>query len=125
VRTGQLIDDGDTATLVFVRVLPHTAEHVWEAISTPDGLAQWLLATDVEIDGRTGGTIAMKSGPPGYRSNGKILAWEPPRLLEYEWNIAPTPPEMPDVSQDREADGEWVLARPARVPRSPRSAARR
>jgi hypothetical protein len=29
-----------------------------------------------------------------HRSSGKILAWDPPRVLEYEWNVAPVP-EMP------------------------------
>src|SRR5947209_18469585 len=30
----------------------------------------------------------------GDHATGKILQWEPPRLLEYEWNVAPAP-EMP------------------------------
>jgi uncharacterized protein YndB with AHSA1/START domain len=36
----------------------------------------------------------MIYGPARYHSTGAILAWEPPRLLEYEWNVAPVP-EMP------------------------------
>jgi hypothetical protein len=36
----------------------------------------------------------MVSGSPGYRSTGKILVWDPPRVLEYEWKVAPVP-EMP------------------------------
>lgn len=87
-------DDGDTATLTFERRLAHRIEHVWQAIATPDGLAAWLLARDVTLDGRVGGTIAMISGPAGYRSTGQILAWQPPTLFEYEWNVEPVP-EMP------------------------------
>jgi uncharacterized protein YndB with AHSA1/START domain len=88
------IERDDTATLVFERVLHHSPERVWEAISTPAGLAEWLLCADAKIDGRVGGTIEMVAGPPRYRSSGKILAWEPPRVLEYEWKVAPVP-EMP------------------------------
>ena len=93
-RKGRLIVEGDHATLVFERLLPHAAEHVWEAIATPEGLREWLLAADVALEGRVGGRIEMISGPPRYRSTGRILAWDPPRVLEYEWNVAPVP-EMP------------------------------
>ncbi len=85
---------GETATLTFVRTLRHTREHVWDAIATPAGLSDWLMAEDVHIDARTGGTIEMISGPARYRSKGKILRWDPPRCFEYEWNVAPVP-EMP------------------------------
>jgi uncharacterized protein YndB with AHSA1/START domain len=91
---GHSIVDGGTATLTFTRILNHTAEHVWEAIATAEGLAGWLMCSDVKLDGRTDGTIEMVSGPGRYYSNGRILNWDPPRLFEYEWNVAPVP-EMP------------------------------
>ena len=93
-RRGQSTVDGDTATLIFKRVMPHAAEHVWEAIATAEGLGEWLMCTDVRIDGRPGGTIQMVSGPGRYHSTGTILNWDPPHLFEYEWNVAPVP-EMP------------------------------
>jgi uncharacterized protein YndB with AHSA1/START domain len=86
--------DGEHATLTFRRSYPHAVRHVWEAISTPGGLREWLLCSDARIEGRAGGRIELVSGPAGYRSTGTILAWEPPRLLEYEWNVQPVP-EMP------------------------------
>lgn len=86
--------EGEHATLTFHRVYPHRVEHVWEAIATADGLRAWLLATEAHIEGRVGGRFDLVSGPPGYRSAGRVLAWDPPRVLEYEWNVAPVP-EMP------------------------------
>ena len=83
-----------TATLTFERSYPHTPEQVWEAIATPEGLRGWLMCTDAVIEAHVGGRFDLISGPAGYRSTGRILAWEPPRLLEYEWNVAPVP-EMP------------------------------
>lgn len=91
---GILGDDGEYATLTFRRVYRHAPEHVWDAISTPEGLREWLMCSQATIDGRVGGAIELVSGAGAYRSTGKILAWEPPRLLEYEWNVAPVP-EMP------------------------------
>ena len=93
-RRGTLIDDGEHATLTFHRRYRHRIEHVWDAVSTPEGLRGWLLCTEATIDGRVGGRFDLVSGPPGYRSTGAILAWDPPHLLEYEWNVAPVP-EMP------------------------------
>jgi uncharacterized protein YndB with AHSA1/START domain len=93
-RKGRLIIEGETATLLFKRTLAHAPELVWQAITTPEGLREWLMCTVAKIDGRVGGDIELVSGPGRYHSRGKILAWDPPRLLEYEWNVAPVT-EMP------------------------------
>ena len=92
---GSLLVVGEHATIVFHRTYPHKVEHVWEAISTADGLRAWLMCTHANIEGRVGGTIELASGPSQYRSSGAVLAWDPPRVLEYEWNVAPVP-EMPN-----------------------------
>jgi uncharacterized protein YndB with AHSA1/START domain len=93
-RSGTLVEDGEYANLTFRRVYRHSLAHVWEAIATPEGLREWLMCTHAMIDGRVGGRIELVSGPAGYRSTGRILVWEPLRVLEYEWNVAPVP-EMP------------------------------
>jgi uncharacterized protein YndB with AHSA1/START domain len=91
---GALVEDGDYAILTFRRIYRHSLDHVWEAIATPEGLRERLMCTHAMIDGRVGGRIELVSGSAGYRSTGKILVWNPPRVLEYEWNVAPVP-EMP------------------------------
>ena len=87
-------EDGEHATLTFRRVYRHALEHVWDAIATAEGLREWLMCTHAVIDGRAGGRIELVTGPPGYSSTGTIRVWQPPRVLEYEWNVAPVP-EMP------------------------------
>jgi uncharacterized protein YndB with AHSA1/START domain len=91
---GTLVEDGADATLTFHRVYRHAAERVWDAIATPEGLRAWLMCTHAVIEGRAGGRIELVSGPARYHSTGKILVWQPPRVLEYEWNVEPVP-EMP------------------------------
>jgi len=93
-RRGTLIEDSEHATLTFERVYRHSIDHVWDAIATPEGLRAGLMCTHAMIEGQVGGRIELASGPPGYHSTGKILAWDPPRVLEYEWNVSPVP-EMP------------------------------
>lgn len=95
---GRLVESGEYATLTFRRSYRHAPWHVWDAIATPEGLRAWLMCSYALIEGRVGGRIELVSGPTGYRSTGKILAWEPPRVFEYEWNVAPVR-EMPDGEQ--------------------------
>ena len=57
-------------------------------------MKEWLFVTHAIVDGRPGGTVEMVSGPGRYRSTGHILRWEPPRVFECEWKMAPVP-EMP------------------------------
>jgi uncharacterized protein YndB with AHSA1/START domain len=91
---GKLIEGPEYATLIFRRSYRHSPEHVWDAIATPEGLRAWLMCSQALIEGQVGGRIELVSGPAGYRSTGRILAWQPPHILEYEWNVAPVP-EMP------------------------------
>ncbi|MFO0594598.1 MAG: SRPBCC domain-containing protein [Myxococcaceae bacterium] len=91
--TTTLERDG-SATLTFLRAYRHRPEHVWQAISTPEGLREWLLCSSAKIEPRVGGRVELVSGPAHYRSQGQVLAWDPPRVLEYEWNVEPVP-EMP------------------------------
>ncbi|HET7538429.1 MAG TPA: SRPBCC family protein [Polyangiaceae bacterium] len=94
LHRGTWIQDGEHATLIFRRVYRHAPEQVWDAISTAEGLREWLLCSHALIEPRVGGRIELVSGPAAYHSSGRILVWEPPRVLEYEWNVAPVP-EMP------------------------------
>ena len=48
-RKGQLVLEGDTATLIFRRVLRHAPAHVWDAIATPEGLKEWLMKPPVAL----------------------------------------------------------------------------
>jgi uncharacterized protein YndB with AHSA1/START domain len=97
-REGTQVDEGEHATLTFERVYRHAPEHVWAAITTPEALREWLMCTLAVIEPRVGGRIELISGPGRYHSTGTILAWDPPRVLEYDWNVAPVP-EMPRGEQ--------------------------
>lgn len=92
---GTATANGETVTLRFERLLKHSPERVWEALTTAEGLKDWLMCVEAKIEPRTGGTFELVSGPPRYRTTGKVLRWEPPRVFEHEWKVAPVP-EMPN-----------------------------
>lgn len=107
VALGTVIAEGEYATIVFQRRLRHPPEAVWSAITDPEELREWLMCSSAKIDGCVGGRIEMISGPPQYRSTGAILQWDPPRVFEYEWKVAPVP-EMP---RGEDAIFRWELVR--------------
>ena len=112
-KLGNLTIDGEFATIAFERHLRHPIEDVWNAITDPDQLATWYM-TKARIQGGTGGTIDYVGGPSQFHITGTILAWEPPRLFEHEWNVAPRP-ELPKGEQAflrwelTEVGGETIL----------------
>jgi uncharacterized protein YndB with AHSA1/START domain len=87
-RKGEVIIDGDYATIVFKRLFRHPAPAVWDAITKPDELKEWLMCSSAKIDGRVGGSLEMVAGPAQFRVTGKVLAWDPPRVFEHEWKVA-------------------------------------
>ena len=87
-RAGTLVFDGDYATLTFERRIGHPIQAVWEALTEPEHLARWYM-TRALIDGRKGGSIDFRTGPGQLHVTGRILAWEPPHVFEYEWKVRP------------------------------------
>ncbi len=93
-RKGQVTIEGDHATIVFKRMLRHKPQNIWNAITRPEELKEWLFCTSAKIDGRAGGFMEMVSGPAQFHVTGKILTWDPPHVYEHEWKVAPRD-EMP------------------------------
>lgn len=86
---GELIPHGDHATIIFKRLLHHAPESIWEALTNPAALKDWFMASHARFEGRVGGAYEMIAGPAQIKSTGKILTWDPPRVLEYEWKTTP------------------------------------
>ena len=96
--------DGQARALRFERRFAHSVEHVWRAVSEPEGLRQWFPAT-VEIELRPGG--AMRFAFPGHEEEamrGEVTAVDPPRLLEFLW-------EQDRIRIELEPDGGGTLLR--------------
>jgi uncharacterized protein YndB with AHSA1/START domain len=85
---GTLVVSGEIALIAFERRLAHPIEAVWAALTDPDERAAWLGPGTVEP--RVGGWVAIRIGPedrpePQGMIAGRILEWDPPRVLEHEW----------------------------------------
>jgi uncharacterized protein YndB with AHSA1/START domain len=97
--------EGDYATLRYERLLSHPREVIWKAITDPKELAVWMN-TKAVIDGRKGGNIDFVNIISGFHTTGSILVWDPLRVFEHEWHIAPNP-SLPDG--EPEAVIRWEL----------------
>jgi len=62
-------------------VVPGTPEQVWHAIATAEGIASWLMPT--ELEARVGGAVTFHMGPDA-DSHGRVTAFEPSRRIAYE-----------------------------------------
>ena len=80
-RVGALYDQR------FVRVIPRSVETVWAALTVPERLAEWLGAP-ADLDLRVGGRyfVRFADAPGDDGVYGVITAFEPPRLLAYDWD---------------------------------------
>ena len=85
---GTLVTAGGIAVIAFERRLAHPVDAVWAALTESDQLAAWL--GEGTLEPRTGGEVAIRTGPEDRTAlqrvmAGRILAWDPPRVLEHEW----------------------------------------
>ena len=73
-------------TLVFERILAHSPERVWSALTNHQQLLDWH-PTPFDIEPSEGGRVSFSSAVPDAPEipEGTVLAWAPPSLLAYTW----------------------------------------
>ena len=75
-----------TVTLHFTRRLAHPAEKVWRALTEQQPLAAWFPTT-IEGEFVPGAPLRFSFTRPALpRMSGRMLACEPPNLLEFVWD---------------------------------------
>jgi len=84
-ETGALRNDDDRCAVRFERLYDFTPAELWSAITDPERLSRWLARAQVEPG--EGGQISLDFDG-GATEGGRILAWDEPRVLEYEWRFA-------------------------------------
>jgi uncharacterized protein YndB with AHSA1/START domain len=82
---GTLRNDDERCAVRFERLYDFTPAELWSAITDPDQLARWLARA--EVDPGEGGQISLDFDG-GATEGGRILTWDEPRVLEYEWRFS-------------------------------------
>jgi uncharacterized protein YndB with AHSA1/START domain len=80
-----LTDDRGRPLLRFERVLAHTPERVWRALTEPGELAAWH-PSPFELEPVVGGAVSYGRADDGEAMpDGEITEYDPPRVLAYSW----------------------------------------
>ena len=102
---GEVIRDGEKTGLRYVRLLRHSPEKVWRALTEPDGLRHWF-PTDIVGERVAGARLSLPFWPEGLElantteaieemgvdpdnhvSEGELRVWDPPRTFEFTWGM--------------------------------------
>ena len=82
---GELDRSGDALRLRFVRRVPHSPEKVFRALTEPQHLSAWF-PTDIVGERRAGAALKFEFREgEGPTIEGTLLAYDPPRVVEYQW----------------------------------------
>jgi uncharacterized protein YndB with AHSA1/START domain len=94
--------DGDAVGLRYERHYPRPIETVWAALTDPVRLGDWIGAARVEpyVGGRY--ELFVERRRP---MTGRILTWDPPRLLEFSWDTGDAPESIVRCELTPEGDG--------------------
>lgn len=75
------------ASLRQQRRLAHRPEDVWQALTDPAEVMEWMQAPHATIDGRADGHVDIDAT---LHMTGRILTWDPPRVFEHEFKLPPS-----------------------------------
>lgn len=79
---GYLHEAAGEYSVRFDRTYPATVAETWRAITQHDQMAQWAFGGHIE--GRVDGRVRFDTDRPD-TPLGRVLAWEEPSLLGYQW----------------------------------------
>lgn len=90
---GEVLRDGDTVGLRFERLLSHSPERVWRALTASDQLRHWL-PVDIVGERRQGADIELPFWPDVVDKYqiadatlpGRIITWDPPNTFAWTWD---------------------------------------
>ena len=83
---GTLDRRGERWTLTFVRKLPHPPAKVWRALTEPEHLAAWFPSR-IHGERAAGAKLRFEfEEHEGLDTEGEMLVYEPPTLLEFRWD---------------------------------------
>jgi protein TonB len=100
------VRQGSAAGLRYERRYERPVETVWEALTDPARLADWMGAARVEpyVGGRY--ELFIDTAQP---MKGRVVTWKSPELLEFSWNGAGAPQSLVRCELVREGSGTRLI----------------
>lgn len=113
--------NAQTGALVVERVLPASPDEVFNAWTTPSGMAAWMSpvgAAEAEVDLRVGGSFRVVMVEARLEHRGQYLKIDRPRRLVFTWISAFTgaDPSVVTVELHPHDDGTRLVLMHERLP---------
>lgn len=89
IQPEQILRLADGLQGQIARDLAQPPQRVWEMLTQPQGLAQWLAPGTLEP--HVGGRIHVDFGDSGVVIDSPLLAFEPPQHLAFSWSSGAQP----------------------------------
>ncbi len=92
-------------TATSSRLIPANPAEVWEALTSPDAMKEFMMGAEVETDWRVGHPITLRgqmNGKP-FEDHGEIRSFEPRRRLSYTHESSAAPGQTHVVTFELEA----------------------
>ena len=80
---GTLVQTGEAYDLVFERHIARSVDKVWQALTVPERIGDWLTDADVEL--KVGGLFRLRFPTHDYAMEGRIVELDPPRRIAWTW----------------------------------------
>ncbi|HUP32258.1 MAG TPA: SRPBCC family protein [Gaiellaceae bacterium] len=90
-EAGALRSDDDRCAVRFRRLYDFTPDELWSALTDPAQLTRWLARA--QVDPGVGGHVSLDFDG-GSTEGGRILVWDEPSVLEYEWRFSDEEPSV-------------------------------
>lgn len=92
---GEIVTTSEASLLRFERRYDHPIADVWDAITDTERLGRWMFPMTFEK--HAGGKLQVDLGELG-TVTGRVLVWDEPHKLEYEWQEPAGVGETPDAT---------------------------
>ena len=73
------------SSFVYVTYIKTSPERIWEALITPEFVAQYWLGTRPEAEWKVGGAWKLVSRDGSITDTGEITIFDPPKCLAIRW----------------------------------------
>ena len=72
---------------IYVTYIASTPERVWAALTSSEFTRRYFFGRSVEIEGKVGGSFAMRMPDGRFDIKGRVVEWDPPRRLQVTWAV--------------------------------------
>jgi uncharacterized protein YndB with AHSA1/START domain len=78
-------------SFVYVTFIRATPEKVWEGLTRPEFTAMYFHKTKIQSEWRPGSPVYYYNEQGGIDAEGKVLAYDRPKLLSFTWHVKWSP----------------------------------